>query len=82
MHTCRYRDAVEIFLLVVPNQTVSGLTFDMEDLDQFKDEISIAYGTSTDRLLVQSVVETSLQGTELDQSFSTFLIDLQSVHYI
>ena len=66
-----YRNSLTIFVVVVPDQTVSGIEFDTDDLRTFVEDVSTAYGTSTDRIVVQSV-------ELLSESLSSFKADATS----
>jgi hypothetical protein len=61
---------VDIWFVVVPDQTISGIEFRSDDMARFRSDVSQAYGTERDRLQLQSIQATSVSGT--DFALATF----------
>jgi len=59
-----FRAYVDIWFVVVPDQTISGLAFRDNDVEQFRQDVSDAYGTMLDRLQLLSLQQTSVAGTK------------------
>ena len=55
---------VDIWFVIVPDQTISGIEFRDSDMDRFRSDVSNAYGTAFERLRLLSLRATSVSGTK------------------